>query len=343
MEKFGKKTKNDGALAGYPTASVFSSTMNSTVKDLYERLGMRYSKVFYDCDGATAFTSALLNVKYLFGETEDYESSLYAICNSSLGVTLYEAAYTLPFGYVTPYGYDLPEGFDGSGLRLQNQMIHDLGIEEQLFINCQEDSSGDDIMFSAPEDGIYYGLITASGTSKVKKVGGGDEEVRYKDLKKGSIIYLGELDEGDMITLVNDNEEDTSKNIAVDIYSMDEEVLAEAIALLADNHLEQVEYDATSLSGQITMEDAGRLILSVPYEKGWTVTLNGEEVEPALFGGSLMAFDLEAGEYELEMYYVPYGSRAGMIVSVVSVLCFAGIMWGRKRREQKWNKAHLLY
>ena len=38
--------------AGYPTASVFSCTMNSYVMDMYRELGMRHSKVFYSFDGA---------------------------------------------------------------------------------------------------------------------------------------------------------------------------------------------------------------------------------------------------------------------------------------------------
>ena len=53
VEKFTRKTKNDGTLAGYPTASIFSSTMNSDVMELYDRLGSRHSKVFYTFEGAT--------------------------------------------------------------------------------------------------------------------------------------------------------------------------------------------------------------------------------------------------------------------------------------------------
>ena len=56
LEKFTRRTNNDGTLTGIPTASLFSSTMNSYVMDMYRLLGMRYSKVFYSFDGATAFT-----------------------------------------------------------------------------------------------------------------------------------------------------------------------------------------------------------------------------------------------------------------------------------------------
>ena len=85
FEKFTRKTKNDGTLTGYPTASVFSSTMNSQVMDLYKRLGMRHSKVYYGFDGATALTSAMLNVKYMFGESEKYENALYTLCDKRGG------------------------------------------------------------------------------------------------------------------------------------------------------------------------------------------------------------------------------------------------------------------
>ena len=87
VEKFTRKTKNDGTLIGVPTASLFSSTLNSNVTDLYKKLGMRYSKVFYGFDGATAFTSALLNVNYMFNEEEEedqktWENGLYSYVDS---------------------------------------------------------------------------------------------------------------------------------------------------------------------------------------------------------------------------------------------------------------------
>lgn len=332
LEKFARKTKNDGTLTGYPTASVFSSTMDSAVMDLYERLGMRHSKVYYCYDGATAFTGAMLNVKYLFGESDEYENSLYHICDSSSDINLYEAEYTLPFGYVAPSGYDLPEGFKNSGLRLQNQMVHDLGIKEQLFVKCERDKSGNNVRFKAPENGIYYGILTASGTKKIKVHGGAPEEQKFNDLKNGAVLYLGYLDEGELLLISNDDEDDDTKDIAVDIYRMDEDVLQSALDLLASASLEQVKYDSTHVSGRLHMEGAGRLILSIPYEKGWRVTVNGEPAEPERFGGTFMAFELQPGDYELSMHYVPYGRRAGMVVSAVSILCFAGMLRLRRRK-----------
>jgi uncharacterized membrane protein YfhO len=36
-----------------------------------------------------------------------------------------------------------------------------------------------------------------------------------------------------------------------------------------------------------------------------------------------MAFDLEAGDYRIEMHYVPKGLYAGVLISIVSILLFA--------------------
>ena len=97
--------------------------------DLYKRLGMRHSKVYYGFDGATALTSAMLNVNYMFGESEKYENSLYTLIGQSGDIYLYQCNAVLPFGYVAPMGFDLDEDDTMQGFRLQNKMVRDLGIE----------------------------------------------------------------------------------------------------------------------------------------------------------------------------------------------------------------------
>lgn len=333
VEKFKRKTKNDGTLSGYPTATVFSSTMNSSVMNLYERFGMRHSKVFYDFDGATAFTSALLNVKYMFGDSEEYENPLYQAVQESNGITLYRVQDTLPFGYVAPIGYDLPDGYSSSALRLQNQMIYDLGLDGQLFRNCTRRDAGDDVEFKAEQDGVYYGIVTTAGTNKVKTFGTEPDGMEWNNLKKGSVLYLGYLNEGDSVRITNNDKEDSSRKISVDIYRMDRNVFLKAIDTLGEQHLEQVGYDSTHMQGYLNLHKEGRLILSVPYEKGWEVRLNGVETEPELFGGTLMAFDLQPGEYILEMKYVPYGKWQGAVGTVVSIAVLA-LLWMYRRSRK---------
>ena len=326
LEKFTRMTKNDSALAGYPSASIFSSTMNSDVMDLYSRFGMRHSKVYYAFDGATPLTSALLNVKYMFGEAADYENSLYTLSDRSGDVWLYECNAALPFGYVAPTGYELPEGSEDNGLQLQNRMVQELGgTEGELFRQVLKGSGKSQNSFTAPEAGIYYGILTSSGTAKLELEGANMSLDKFSDLKKGSVLYLGYLEKGQRIVLKNGDEEDETPEFSADVYRLDETVLQGALDMLSERHLENVKWESDKISGDIALDTGGRLILSVPYEEGWTVTINGHEATPTTFGGCLMAFDLEPGEYSIEMHYVPAGTGAGIAVSLLSIALFAAL------------------
>ncbi len=165
----------------------------------------------------------------------------------------------------------------------------------------------------------------------VTAVGVETDTADYNDLKRGSILYLGYLDQGRKVTLTNGDEKDETPDINFAVYRMDEEVLRETLEILSERHLEQVEYSSDRIRGTISMAEAGRLILSVPLEAGWRIRVNGEEAEAVPFGGCLVAFDLEPGEYTIEMHYVPQGTGAGIAVSAVSLLLFALVMVLQRR------------
>ena len=339
VEKFTRKTKNDGTLTGYPTASVFSSTLNSYVMDLYTRWGMRHSKVYYGYDGATALTQSLLNVKYMFGESDAYENALFTKIAQSGDIRLYECNVSLPFGYVAPVGYDLPESTKKAGLTLQNEMVKDLGIEGELFVKKASSNSVESAAFSPTKSGIYYAQLTSSGTKKIKYAGGATEEETFGDLKTNSILYLGYLEPDNSIVLTNGDDKDTTPKFSVAIYRMDEEVLQQVIEALSAQHFETASVESDLIAGTILLETPGRVIFSVPYEDGWDVKINGESVTGEKFGGVLMAFDLEPGEYQIEMKNRPQGAIPGALMSAGGILLFVCVVLLHRRRVVKKETA----
>ena len=161
------------------------------------------------------------------------------------------------------------------------------------------------------------------------------------DLKNGAVLYLGYFKEGQSVSLRNGDEADETPEISADIYRMDEEVLKAVLEKLSETPLTNVAYDSTNISGEITLTEAKRLILSVPYEKGWQVEIDGKKVTPELFGGTLMAFDLEEGQHSLTMHYVPHGKTAGICISIFSIVIFAGIqLFNRKSDGRRKDSAN---
>lgn len=310
VERFNGSTRNDGALTGYRTASGFTSTVNRKVAALYDLWGMYNNDVFYHFNGSTPFTAALLNVKYMFGESGNYANSLYTPKEKSGEVTLYECEYTLPFGYVAPVGFDVTSWPKYNGLGVQNVMVENLGVAGELFreITLQEDGGNlvlkeDGMEITAPEDGIYYALLGDADTKKIAAYGCKIPAIPFQNLKRGSVLYLGELNAGTKVTLENGDREDLTPDFDVDLYCLDEKVLKEAISVLSKQAVDNVSFSDDFLSAEVTLDEAGRVIFSVPVDRGWKVKVNGERCEPATFGGALMAFDLEAGTYRIEMEY----------------------------------------
>jgi len=341
VELFERKTKNDGLMAGLPTATTFSSTMNSSVADFYEKMGMRHSKVYYAFDGATPFSAALLNVGYMLGEDAErqfddagYEAgikdSLYEVIAEEGDVLLYRNKYSLPFGYVAPTDYELCRSYLNKPLRVQNQMVHELGIEGELFTLQACSKVGPDVYFTAPQDGYYYMTVENWGTGKVAMhTAFGEKE--YTDLKEGCVLYAGYLKKGKEVVFKNNNEDDTTQDIELDAYLLDVNVLQEALDVLSENHMENVIVADNTIRGTLSLKEAGRLILSIPYEKGWKIYVNGELAAPKMFADCFITLPLDAGEYEIEMVYTPYGLWAGIAISFVSSCILVLIVWRKKK------------
>lgn len=334
-EKFTRKTKNDAVLAGFPSASIFSSTMNSLVMDFYTSMGMQHSKVYYGYDGASPFAAALLNVGYMFGESDEWENELWQLVDEQNGIYLYKARYTLPFGYVVPKDFDLQEDVNDKGVTVQNNMVKSLGREDYLLARKSSKEDGDNVEFTADEAGIYYGMVNRAGTAKINIGGIEEKERKLKDLKSGTMFYVGYLQEGQTITMKNGDSEDKTPKISVSMYQVNVDVLKSALDVLGKTHMEDVRVNNTEVSGKLSMEEEGKLVLSIPYDKGWTVWVNGEETEPDMFGGAFLALNLEPGDYEIKLHYVPVGRTAGILLSLISICLGSVGLWLSGRRKER--------
>ncbi len=339
VEKFERRTKNDAVLAGYPSASLFSSTMNSSVANFYENLGMRHSKVYYAFDGATPLTSAMLNVEYMYGETEnamqneasEYYDKLYTAVAESGDITLYHCNYTLPFGFVVPLDFKMSDSNGQDPLKIQNAMIKGLQIKDNLFTRANTIKDGDDLILVADKDAYYY-VVNGRGNGKLDYKGDFGTK-SFTDLKYNNIMYVGYMEQGTRILIENADENDDTPSLNLTAYRMDLGVLKEAIYILSKQHMEDVKYDSNHISGHIVMEDAGKVFLSVPYEEGWMVTVDGKEVEPELYGECFMTLPLEPGEYEIEMKYDPKGRKEGIIISICALVLFATLLLLNKKKH----------
>ena len=79
------------------------------------------------------------------------------------------------------------------------------------------------------------------------------------------------------------------------------------------------------------------MLITTPYDEGWTVYLDGQRAEIYKGLGTFISFYISSGTHEIEMHYEPKGLKTGMLISSLSVLIFAAyalIDFIKRRKRQ---------
>lgn len=104
----------------------------------------------------------------------------------------------------------------------------------------------------------------------------------------------------------------------LEIYSID----MDKIKKFVDNREKLIieENDGNYLRGNINLSNDSILLLTIPYEKGWTIFVDGKKVSYYKILDSLIGIDLSKGYHELEMRYEVPGLKTGIFVSLFSLI-----------------------
>ena len=185
-----------------------------------------------------------------------------------------------------------------------------------------------ELLFYAPSDytreanlhvnGADYGKYFTSGTNRIISLGihepMPDLEGNYVTPKKVSVkITL----EGKDLYLLKDCDY---------FYTIDREALDYAFKKLQSNPQLEI-YDGYTddhMTGEITTVLQDQMILTtIPYDKGWNVTVDGKPVEIYETLDALIAFDIEeAGEHSVELRYMPSIYKVSFAISVIGIALF---------------------
>lgn len=80
------------------------------------------------------------------------------------------------------------------------------------------------------------------------------------------------------------------------------------------------------LHGQAILKQSGYFATSLPYRKGYKAYVNGQETKIAQVNQTFIGIPLEAGTYEISLFYCPPGKVISCWISLLSLLLFA--VWG---------------
>lgn len=314
---FGYRSKNDAAWHNFNSASVFSSTAYAGITDLFGRLGLEHSMNAYADHGATPLVYSMFDIKYILSNKQikdDYTLELVDIVDSEY---LYRAKYTLPLGYMV--NKDINENWNYSTsnpFAVQNDFVLDNTGIFSLFTSIDfidKDKSG--ITIEVENDEHVYVYI-ANKSVKTAKVSIGDSNENFAGINHGRMIDLGWQTAGTNIEIVD---KDGEESLNAMVYTMDTDKFIDAFNILNSQGLNVTAYSDTKLTGTINVNEAGILMLSIPYDPSWTLKVNGVKTDITEIAEALIGVELEPGEYTIELSFTPRGYRLGMLISISSL------------------------
>lgn len=130
-------------------------------------------------------------------------------------------------------------------------------------------------------------------------------------------------------------------------FAMDDAEFAKYAQTRAADACDLFDYDSYGFRASIKLDAPKMIFFSVPYESGWTATVNGQPAAVEKVNYGFMAVSCEAGDNEIRFSYETPGLRPGLTVSACGVgALLLYLLWMcviRRSDKVKWAKQKHYY
>lgn len=333
VEKVTRKTKNDGAWMNFPSVSLFSSTANADLSKFFKKLGCESSTNAYSITGSTPLVDALFAVKYALYSEETGENEVSSLVSVQDDMQLWKNNYALSLGFMMPYDVENNWQLELTNpAEVQNDLAVVLGASPVLS-EVPSEVKGKSFTFTPDTDGDYYVFVS---NKKVEKVVAllGEKTKNFDNVSRGYLLELGYLKSGEEVTLRND---DNDQDLIASAYRFLPQGLESVYQVLNKNPLKLTKWTDTQIKGTVDAEKAGLLYLSIPFDKGWSVKIDGKEAEPYKIFDTFLSVHMTAGTHEVTLEYMPEGLKAGGMItggSILILLVLTGLAAGKNKKRK---------
>lgn len=328
-EKYDRRTKNDAAWHNYYGASTFSSTASAGLSKYYGSLGFEESTNAYAYYGHTPLTEAMFSIKYVISNNFLAENDFITQFAQSENYYLYKNNYTLPLAFMMP-GNVITDwnNSDPNPFEVQNNLVNTLiPNSDKMYTRLMVDTLGTDNSISVRTDLHLFIYVTTSldaVTISITDNTGKITSKNYNSMTHMHILDLGNIAAGSKVTISPADNKVSS--IQLYAYQFDESVFKNAFNKLNETTMELETFKETYLKGSIDVKENGMLYTSIPYDKGWSVYVDGKKVKTISFKKALLAINLDSGHHTIEFKYKPVGFTKGILITSLSVIVFLAIV-----------------
>lgn len=365
---------NESLAYGYSGIQQYSSSYDKKTADFIAAMGYCKGifPTFYH--EPILSSDSLLGVRYLMSTKEFYGLERVADIQEKNGKAVYYNPYALPLGFgVSEHAmeeillgsqFDVNTILQDNPFEFQNKVYsailgEETEIYEPLDIEYTYDEFTEKLVYHILEQngkGMIYGYTRAAIDEIPMYINGAFSCYYRNDWGNMGIYQVGMSSEKNEVCFntknsgeeikekyFRDREEIEAGNVLIDapepwiesvFYRLNQDVFEQAIENLRSKSFQPSVFEDGHVSGNYDTESDGWLMLTIPNEENWEVTVNGVEVETEDGVNTFMMIPVKAGENQIELYYHVKGIFMGAAVSVASIIIFAAlsVVEHRKRR-----------
>ena len=323
---------DDAYSYAYAGIAHYSSTYSNAQAELMCHLGYASDPTVPVTTTRLLASDSLLGVKYVLGEPE-----IKGLTKADdLGEGIWRNPYYIAPALVTKAAESVDyNDYQDDPFAYQNALFSQLlGRKVTLYnkvdITAEKDATHDRYVYEVPqqpENTLTYFSVATRGWAHGKLYCNGRFLTEYAYWLTPQAVLLPTDKTTSKDTTVHYKYISGENKIGqAYCYSLDLDTLAAVSSEL--NEMQPAEYSVTpgAVTATVTAASAGnQLYLSVPADRGWTVTVNGKETDTKTFADCFCLIPLEAGENTVQMTYRVPGLLPGAILSAVALLAGIGL------------------
>ena len=340
--------------------TLFGSTAQGNVVDMMDQLGFYTGVNEYLYEGATPFTNNLMSMKYQIYRPYDTKYTEFSLKESVGNVTVYKNPYRTALAYTMDDLVQTWDYEDYNPFYVQNDLATSAFDVDELFHmvktakpqlnDCKitSDNGDGEYVFentSARPDNMVF-TIRSTKTRRLYIHFDGSQVENTVIEKNGEqvltgrldsqIIYLGNVQKGDEIRIKMQLKQDNEMSGVVRLTAaeLDEEVMEELAQRMQENAWKLTSAKGNHLSGTIHAQEDQMLFFSIPYDKGWTVKIDGKKVKTKALGKAFLTVKVPEGKHKVSLTYVSFGFKEGAILSVAGFVIFILITTFFRRKKK---------
>lgn len=353
------KTSNDPFLYGFYGSTIFASTMRKDGVTFFKNMGYSSNAInSYKYDGQTILMDSLLGIRYLIYREQpkiSEQARTLTLKNDDGGVYVYENRHALPLAYMVDPAVLSFTSHDRSPFENQTSLLEAMlpnteawRVLTPVSIDLGQHVGG--VLGPTETPGVYHfgkdlpdqeatfsiSWDTSNGANTYLGVDLRGHKGRHADIlidnnrftapvRRSGVIDLGYVPANASVTVHIVLESDAASSGEFELYVSQLSVpdLERTVGLLWQDAMYVRSHRSTHIEGTVDAAKDGMLFIAIPFDPGWTISVDGSAVEITEVDKSMMAIPVSAGQHEIVMRFKPDGFTTGLLVTLASFLVFA--------------------